>query len=267
MALLVLVVVAVFALRQVEFAMTFHPVRIGAEQKLATPPGAEDVNFTTADGVRLHGWYFTSKSQSEITVIYFHGNGGNISNLDWLAQRLADRNLNVLLFDYRGYGQSEGSCAGEAELYLDGDAAVAFVVQQRHAKPKRIVLYGQSLGTTVAADLASRGSYGAVIIESGLSSASSVASVALPWLPRPLHVLARNRFDSAQKMAQVTTPVLIAHGDPDPVIPTDEGRKLFAAASGPKELLIVPGAGHSVFSTAGDDYLGKVEDFIRRNIR
>ncbi len=136
------------------------------------------------------------------TIIFFHGNGGNIGNVGWVGQRFAKQGFDVLLFDYRGYGASDGVAADESDLYADGDAAVAFVINEKEARPERIVLYGQSLGTAVVADVASRGEFGAVVLESGFSSASSVASYALPWLPRWLHFLGKNRFESARKLAQ-----------------------------------------------------------------
>ena len=254
----------VFGLRWLEFLITFHPVRVPSNQTLPVPAGAEEVWFTAADGTRLHGWLFRGESSPETaTIIYFHGNGGNITNIDWVGQRLARRGFDVLLFDYRGYGRSEGEAGSESGLYADGDAALAFVVKERGARPERVVLYGQSLGTTVVVDVASRQNVGAVILESGLSSASSVARTALPWLPAWLHFLATNRFESAQKLAQVKAPVLITHGDPDPVIPTEEARTLFAGANEPKELLILPGAGHNVFGSQGDEYLNQIERFIR----
>ena len=258
----------VFGLRWLEFAITFHPVLIPANQTLAVPTGAEEVWFSSADGTRLHGWLFRSKAPPETAwIIYFHGNGGNISNIDWVGQNLSRRGFDVLLFDYRGYGRSEGEVGSESGLYADGDAALAFVVNEKRARLERVVLYGQSLGTAVAADIASRNDVGAVILESGLSSASSVGRTALPWLPTWLHFLATNRFESARKLAQVKAPVLITHGDPDPVIPTEEARILFAAANEPKKLLLCPGADHNVFGSQGDVYLSQLERFIRESIK
>jgi fermentation-respiration switch protein FrsA (DUF1100 family) len=243
--------------------MTFHPVRM--DYMVRRPPAeASDVWFTTADGLRLHGWFFENPTSPEsATIIFFHGNTGNVADVGWLGQRFHERGFNVLLFDYRGYGASEGDAEEETGLYADGDAAVAFVVKERGVRPDRIILYGQSLGTTVVADVASRQQVGAVIIESGLSSASSIAGHALPWLPERLHFLARNRFESAQKLARVKAPVLISHGDPDPVLPTSEARLLFAAANEPKRLLILPGTGHNVLGSAGDSYLDEILNFIR----
>ena len=253
----------VFGLRRLESLMTFRPERMTAQERQSPPAGAQIVWFNSADGTRLNGWFFESQLKSApTTIVFFHGNGGNITNIGWMGQRFAKHGFNVLLFDYRGYGASEGVAANEADLYADGDAAVAFV-KSRGIPSEQIVLYGQSLGTTIAADVASRGKFGAVVLESGFSSASSLATSALPWLPRWLHFLGKNRFESARKLANVRSPILIAHGDPDRTIPTSEAHLLFKAANEPKKLLIVPGAGHVVFGAAGEQYLSQVEQFIR----
>jgi uncharacterized protein len=254
----------VYGLRWLESKMTFQPDRMTEAERNIVPEGAESVWFNSADGTRLHGWFFESQSGPEIaTVIFFHGNGGNIGNVDWVGRRFAKRGFDVLLFDYRGYGASDGVAANESDLYADGDAAVAFVRNEKGARPERIVLYGQSLGTAIVADVASRGPFGAVVLESGFSSASSVAASALPWLPRWLHFLGKNRFESARKLTNVKTPILITHGDPDHTIPTGESQMLFASANEPKKLLIFRGADHNVFGSLGEPYLTQVEQFIR----
>ncbi len=266
-AVLVLACAAfVYGLRSLESAMTFRPSRMAANQQ--TPAGAENGWFNSADGTRLNGWFYASQTKPEVaTIVFFHGNGGNIVNVGWLAQRFASHGFNVLIFDYRGYGVSDGVAANEVDLYADGDAAVDFVTKQKSIRPEQIVLYGHSLGTTVVADVASRRAVGAVVIESGLSSASSFADSALPWLPHFLHFLGKNRFESARKLKTVSAPILIAHGDPDHTIPTSEAKLLYAAANEPKKLLIVPGAGHVVFSDAGERYLAQVEQFMRDSIK
>ena len=257
----------VYGLRWLESKMTFQPNRMTEAESNVVPEGAESVWFNSADGTRLHGWFFEGQSGPEIaTVIFFHGNGGNIRNVSWVGQRFAKRGFDVLLFDYRGYGASDGVAANESDLYADGDAAVAFVRNEKGVSPERIVLYGQSLGTAIVADVASRGAFGAVVLESGFSSASSVAASALPWLPRWLHFLGKNRFESARKLTSVKAPILITHGDPDHTIPTGESQMLFASANEPKKLLIFRGADHNVFGSLGEHYLTQVEQFIRESL-
>jgi uncharacterized protein len=255
-----------FGLRWLEAAITFHPVRI-TESNPATPENAEDVWLITRDGVRLHSWFYkSSRGPAAATIIYFHGNGGNITNVGWVAEGLANRGFDTLLVDYRGYGRSLGEPSHEAGLYADGDAALSYLVDTRHVAAEQIVLYGQSLGTAVATDVAARNKCGALILESGFSSASSVATKALPWLPRWLHFLGKNRFESASKLRSVTSPVLITHGDPDPVIPTEEARALYAAANERRKLHIFPRVGHNVFGSLGDTYLDLIDQFIRESL-
>jgi fermentation-respiration switch protein FrsA (DUF1100 family) len=258
----------VYGLRRLESAITFHPTRNESTDAIELPHGAQTVWFTTADGIRLHGWFFESMpTPADATIIYFHGNGGNIANVGWVGERFAVHGFNVLLFDYRGYGESGGETRDESGLYADGDAALAYVLNERGVAPEKIVLYGQSLGTAVVVDLASRRNCGAVILESGLSSASDMATTSVPWLPRWLHFLGRNRFESARKLASVRAPILITHGDPDTIIPADQGRALFAAANQPKKLIIFPGAGHNVFGSGGEPYLALVGAFIRDSLK
>ena len=255
----------IFLLRTLEAAMTFHPARLSGN--ITPPSGSEDVWLTTADGIRLHAWFFkTESNRADATIIYFHGNGGNITNVDWIGENLARRGFNTLLLDYRGYGQSQGKAQSETDLYADGDAAFAYLVDQRRIPVEQIVLYGQSLGTTVAVDLAARHQCAALILESGFSSASSVAARALPWLPKWLHFLGKNRFESSRKLKNIRAPVLITHGDPDPVISVDEARILFASANEPKKLLIYPGLGHNVFGSGGDNYLDVLDQFVRTSV-
>ncbi len=250
-------------LRWLERSVTFHPVGYSADW--TKPAAARDVWFTTKDRVRLHGWFFDAREQpAQATVIYFHGNGGNITDVGWVGERLMSKGFAVLLFDYRGYGRSEGKVKDEAALYADAHAAYELITRDTSADS--LVLYGQSLGTTAVVELASQRRCGAIVLESGLSSATEMAKSVLPWFPRSLSFVLQSQFDSVRKLRDVKIPVLVTHGDPDPVIPTEQGRQLFAAANEPKKLLIFPGAGHNVFGTLGQPYLDQVTQFIRESL-
>lgn len=228
------------------------------------PAGAEDVWFNAPDGVRLHGWFVhASTATPQATILYAHGNGGNLSNVGWLAARLAARGFDVLLFDYRGYGRSEGAVTDERALYADADAAYDYLTRERQVAPARLVLYGQSLGTTAVIDVAARRPCAALVVESGLASAGAMAADLLPWLPYWLHALGRNRFASAEKITRVSCPVLLAHGDPDQIISLAQGRILYTAAHAPKRLLVFPGAGHNVAGLCGAHYLDQIADFLQ----
>lgn len=256
-----------FGARWFERAVVFHPERYREGEVWRVPPGGEDVWFEGASKERLHGWFVRARralDEPRRVVIYFHGNGGNLNTVGWMAEALAARGFDVLLFDYRGYGRSEGSVADERGLYADADAALDYVVGEQKVKPEQVVLYGQSLGTTAAVDVAARRGCGALVLESGLSSASDMAGLLLPWVPVWVHRYGKNHFESAKKLAGVRCPVLVAHGGRDMTIPVEQGRKLFAAAHEPKRLIIVEDAGHNdLVARGGREYLDAVADFIK----
>lgn len=272
--LTVVIVIAACALlfylcaRWFERSVVFHPERYAEGSAWRMPKGGEDVWFKGASGERLHGWYVRARgvvdAETAPHVIYFHGNGGNINTVGWMGEALSQRGFGVLLFDYRGYGRSEGSVRDERGIYEDADAAYDYLVRERNVKPEQITLYGQSLGTTAAVDLASRKPCRAVILESGLSSASDMAALILPGVPSWIHRYGRNHFESAKKLAEVTAPVMVAHGSRDGTIPVEQGYKLYAAAREPKRLRIVENAGHNdLVSVGGKEYLDEVAAFIK----
>ncbi|HEV7891840.1 MAG TPA: alpha/beta hydrolase [Pyrinomonadaceae bacterium] len=272
-SILVIAVVALpagfYMLRRFEREATFHPERAAIGGLWRVPVGAEDVRFKSADGVRLYGWLFHTQTRpASASVIYFHGNGGNLSYCDWVGAELAARGLDVLVFDYRGYGRSEGEPVGERELYADADAAYDFLTRERGVAPGSVVLYGQSLGTAAAIDLASRRECGALVVESGLSSAADMAGAIMPWLPRFVRGLTKNKLDSVGKIARVSCPVLVVHGSRDDLIPVEQGKRLFDAAREPKQLKIIEGAGHNDLSNVGGGkYIDSLADFARGSVK
>jgi hypothetical protein len=254
-----------FTLRQLEFMVTYHPTPYVPGPDWTLPANGEDVWVKVANRGRVHGWFLRSLQQPAIaTVLYCHGNGGNLSNVAWVAEILSKRGFDTLVFDYRGYGRSEGKLTDEWGLYADADAVYDHLVRERGAPPEKLVLYGQSLGTTVAIDVAARRPCAALIVESGLSSGSDMGVVAFPWLPRRLHFLAKNRFESSRKIASAKCPVLVSHGTNDPIIPVDQGRRLYESARDPKRLVIVEGGDHFLFGSGGEKFVSGMVDFIRQ---
>jgi len=255
-------------LRQLEFLVTYHPQPYLGGPEWTLPVNGEEVWCEVSNSHKVHGWYVHAQmAPAYATVLFCHGNGGNLTNVAWIAQELSKHKLDVLIFDYRGYGRSEGKISDEWGLYADTEAFYDYLVRKRGIKDEKLVLIGESLGSTAAIDLASRRNCGALIVESGLSSASDMGAKAFPWLPRWLHGLARNRFDSEGKIAKINCPVLVTHGTDDEVIPVDQGRKLFEREREPKKLIIVKGGKHNLFGEGGEGYLNQILGFIRESIK
>ncbi len=261
----VLSVVLLGGMRVLEGQMTHHPIAYDNSANWTLPANGEDVWFTTTDGVQLHGWFLRAPQQpARGTVLYSHGNGGNLTYFKGIAGDLAQRGLDVLLYDYRGYGRSAGAAPSETELYADADAAYDFLTKTRGVRIEKLAIYGLSLGTVPSTDLAARRPCSALVLEAPLSSASDMAAATLPIIPRLLHSILKNRFESARKIAAVKCPLLVTHGDADGIIPVEQGRKVFAAANEPKKLLIIPHGSHWLASEKG--YLDTVAEFITANL-
>jgi fermentation-respiration switch protein FrsA (DUF1100 family) len=261
--------VGFFMLRRFEASVIFQPERAALGGLWRVPQGAEEVWFKNAEGLKLYGWFFHANTQpAAATVVYAHGNGGNLSYCGWVGAELAARGFDVLLFDYRGYGRSEGEAVGEAGLYADAEAAYDYVNRERGVPAKRVVLYGQSLGTAAVADVAARRECGALVLESGLSSASDMAGTVMPWLPRFVRSLTKNKLDTVSKLPRVRCPVFVVHGGRDELIPAAQGQRLFDAAPEPKRLLIIERAGHNDLSNVGGEkYIDTLAEFIRTSLR
>ena len=220
----------------------------------------EDVSLATADGEQLHGWYVPNDA-AHATLLFCHGNAGNISHRLDSIRLFHELGLNVLIIDYRGYGLSSGT-ASEQGTYRDADAAWEYLVGQRHLTPGEIVIFGRSLGGAVAADLAGRTQPAAVFLESTFVSVPEMAAALYPWLP--VRWLSRYRYDTGAKLASIPAPLLIAHSPDDEIIPYAQGRRLFDSLPGPKQLKVIPGAGHNDISIY-PEYMPAIVDFLREN--
>ncbi len=223
----------------------------------------EEVWFTAADGVRLHGWWLPRPGAP--TLIWFHGNGGNISHrIDGLKLLHDVTQVQVFIFDYREYGKSEGSINREG-TYMDTAAAYRYVTRTRQVPPSEVVLFGRSLGSALAVDLAVREPSRCLIIGSAFTSSNDMAKLLVPFLPFLRDWRPSIPYDNLGKIGRVQVPILIVHGDQDEIIPVSMGLRLFEAAPEPKELYIIPGAHHNdTFFVGGRPYLEKMREFIRK---
>ena len=209
------------------------------------PAGVEDRWITTEDGVRLHAWYAPAPN-AMATVLWSHGNGGNIAGREEVVLALRDRRLNVLAYDYRGYGRSEGR-PSEAGVYRDAHA-VYDSERARGVAPERLICFGESLGGAVSIHLACERPCAGVAV---VSTFTSLADVARRHYG-PLGSLARGRFDSLALVPRLRVPILVAHGDLDEIVPFALGETLYAAAPEPKRFFRAEGAHHNdIFAHPG----------------
>ncbi len=193
------------------------------------------------------------------TVLFCHGNAGNISHRLPTVQFLLRRGVNVLLFDYRGYGRSDGA-SSEQNAYADALAAYHWLVRRQGVSPDELFLFGRSLGGAVAVDLAGRVECAGVILESSFTSVAEMGRRLYPFLP--IRLLVRYRFDSVSKIGRLTCPVLVAHSPDDDMIPFDMGRELFAAAAADKEFLELSGGHNDLDCLQNEKYIKGLESFF-----
>ena len=221
-----------------------YPASTAAQSWVPQPQGSDiqDVELVSPSGAKIHGWWLPHPT-SDRTLYILHGNAGNLS---WRGQTMLElrRILDtaVLLFDYPGYGKSEGS-PSEAGCYDAATVGYEWVTQKQNRDPKKLILYGESLGGGVAVELASRKPHGALVLLKTFTSLPVVAAGRFWFLP--VGWLMRNRMPSIERIGSVTGPVFMAHGDVDTVIPYALGQRLFEAASEPKTFVRLPGQDHN----------------------
>ena len=242
-----------------EDAFIYFPTREMYMSPAAIGLAYEDVRFGE-DG-RLHGWFVPGRT--DVTILWCHGNAGNLSvpgRIEYM-KLLHDRlGVGFFIFDYRGYGQSNGK-PSEAGLYQDAQDALAYLQSRDDVNPERIVYYGKSLGGSVASHLATRHAPYRLILESAFSSAPDMAQVVFPFLP--LRYVVTSRYSNREHLPAVRAPVLIIHGDRDEKVPARHADILYDVANEPKQRYIVPRALHDdVFWVGGERYLEVFAEFL-----
>ena len=223
----------------------------------------EDVYFPAADGTQLHGWFIPGRGDD--TLVWFHGNAANISNRVYNIMLLYQHvGANVFIFDYRGYGRSEGK-PSEKGLYSDGEGVLEYLRSRDDIDHDRLVLFGRSLGGCIVAELAMRHRVKAVILESSFTSVDAMARYNRPAIAFfiPSRLLIKSRFDSIKKMPLIHSPLMVVHGDMDITVPISMGRELFDAANEPKRFYEIRGATHDdTHIVGGEAYFKALRDFI-----
>jgi fermentation-respiration switch protein FrsA (DUF1100 family) len=247
-------------LRFVEDRFLFRPVPASVDWQ-SPPPElvVEDVTLTGADGTRLHAWFTAPDgwTPAQGAVLYAHGNAGNLSHRGNILIRWRQLGLAVLIFDYPGYGRSEGR-PSETGCYAAGDAAFRWLIAVCRVPAGRVLFYGGSLGGAIALDLAVRQPHRGVVLVSVFTSVRDMARKTFPWLPA--RWLVRNRFDNLGKIPRLRSPLFLAHGTADRLVPFGQGERLFAAANEPKRFF--PMAGYDHQHTPGPDFYVALREFL-----
>lgn len=223
---------------------------------------AEIVTFQTADGLVLGGWFLgTGGTSPQVTVLVLNGNAGNRAHRAPLAAALERLGLQVLLLDYRGYGGNPGNPTEEG-LVEDGRAARAYLAARRDVDASRIVYLGESLGTAVAIRLAVEHPPAALILRSPFTSMVDLGQHHYPFLP--VRLLLRDRFEVLDLIRRVRVPLLVVVGRRDRVVPVENSQRVFAAATGPKALVVLPDADHNDFDLlAGNNMMAAIDDLLQ----
>ena len=231
-------------------------------------PGAEDVTFETADGLRLAGWFVPAPpgdpadrvGRARPAVLVCNGNGGDRSMRAPLAAALSRMGLAVLLFDYRGYGGNPGHPTEEG-LAADARAALGYLAGRPEVDPERVIYFGESLGAAVALRLATERPPAALVLRSPFASLAEVGRRHYPVLP--VSLLLRDRYDSAALAGRLDAPLLVVAGGRDQIVPAGHSRRLFDAAPQPKRLIVLDGAGHNDDELlAGPRLLAELRTFL-----
>ena len=233
-----------------ERVLSANPSRIGLE--------FESVYFETVDGVRLFGWFIPSESTRGV-ILFCHGNAGNISHRLESIEIFHRLELDIFIFDYRGYGQSGGKPT-EQGTYQDAEAAWRYLIEERQVNPKEIIVFGRSLGGAVASWLAQTHVPGALILESTFVSLRDIAAKLYPYLP--VRLLLRFEYNTTEYLRRVDCPVLIVHSRDDEIMPFGHARQLFDMTREPKKFLEISGTHNEGFITSGKHYEEGLNAFI-----
>jgi len=257
-AIFVLLAVFLFFIRYLESRSVFFP-----QKEIEFLPDTKrflfnEVYFQTEDGLTLNGWFFRHPS-AKATLLFFHGNGGNICHRLDKILLFRELGLNVFIVDYRGYGKSQGM-PSEQGVYKDALAAFDYLAGRLDIPKDKIIGYGESLGGAVLLELASKRSFAALIVDSSFSSVADIAHHYYPFIPT---FLFQTKMDAASCARKLTVAKLFIHSQEDDIVPFALGQKLFEAAAAPKEFLKIRGDHNQGYETSRGIYTEGIKKFLQ----
>ncbi len=218
----------------------------------------EDIYFTTEDNVELNAW-FIPVAGAKKTLLFFHGNGGNISHRLDSLKIFHELGLSVFIIDYRGYGQSQGTTS-EQGTYRDAEAAWRYLTESRSISDKDIIVFGRSMGAGVATWLAIQHTPNLLILESAFTSVADMAKHYYPYLPT--HLLTRIKYASIDRIENIQCPILFSHSQTDEIVPFELGVQLFEQAREPKMFMQLKGGHNDGFIVTGRSYVNGIKEFM-----
>jgi len=245
--------------RYFEANAIFHPTKEMPVTPAFIGLPFEDVYFKTQDGLTLNGWFIRSPG-ARATFLFFHGNAGNISHRLEKISLFHELGVNVFIIDYRGFGKSEGKPSEEG-IYKDALAAYEYLMTRNDIDHKVLVSYGDSLGAVASVYAASKKRFAALVVDSSFSSSADMSKTIFPFVPK---FLLATKMDSAARVKTITIPKLFIHSINDEIIPFRLGKKLFDAASAPKEFLEITGGHNTNHVDSREKILNALREFLKR---
>lgn len=242
-----------------EPSMIYYPSRLIDLTPDTLGLAYKEVTLTASDGIKINGWHLPSATSNAPTLLFFHGNAGNISDRGEKLTVFHRLNANVLIIDYRGYGRSEG-IPNELGTYRDALAAYDYLTKTLKQAPNTIIVYGESLGSAIAVELATQKPVGGVVLEEPFTSIGDVGHKMFPFLP--VRWLVRNKYDNLKKIGRINAPLLIFHSRQDEIFPFDFAEQLFDGAHNPKHLIELHGSHNDAFAVSIDLYRESLKSFI-----
>lgn len=219
--------------------LIFYPGKLASDHKFKSQYSSQEISLSTGDGEHINALFFRGTGND--VILYFHGNAGDLSGWQFVAEDFIVLGYNFLIIDYRGYGKSSGVIS-EDGLYLDATAAFEYLIDKGFSR-ENIILYGRSVGSGIAVDLASKQSCKGLVLESPFSSLKKLANEKLPFFFPSLFM--RYSFDNIQKINEVKCPLILIHGVNDTLIPINHSELLYRKFTGKKKMIAIPGASHN----------------------